>query len=95
MTVPDDTARGAAEWIVQILAGMPKPREEYSRQSLKEVDLRCLFLDRKDFESEDFDEGLRYALSRNWVQRLQQKIVLTKDGWNVLPKPYNLGDRRY
>jgi hypothetical protein len=90
MTVPpDDIAKGAAEWIIQILAGSPVPGEEYSPRSRTETDLRARVLDRKDFEAEDFDEGLRYAFSRGWVRRLQQKIVVTKDGWHVLPKPYD------
>lgn len=88
MTVPDDISKGAAEWIIQILAGMPIPGEKYSQQYLKETDLRDRFLERVDFEAKNFDEGLQYESSSGWVRRLQQNIVLTKEGWHILPKPY-------
>jgi hypothetical protein len=84
--VVGEITEGAAKRIIQILAGVAGPHsssKKYSTRVTSEVKIKNLFLS-EQWEPENYDEGLRYAIEQDWVKRGQQgTFVLTEKGWRV------------
>jgi hypothetical protein len=84
-----EITEGAAKRIIHILggagilAGPHSPHEKYSPRVMGETKIKNLFSS-DEWEPEDYDEGLRYAIEQGWAKRGQQgTLVLTEKGWRV------------
>jgi hypothetical protein len=82
-----EITEGAAKRIIHILAGAEilagphSPIEKYFPRVMGEAKIRTLFLS-EEWELEDYNEGLRYAVEQQLVKRGQQgTFVLTEEGW--------------
>ena len=89
LRVVGEITKGAAKRIihifagVEILAGPHSSREKYSPRVMGEVKIKRLFLS-EEWEPENYDDGLRYAIEQEWVKRGQQgTYVITEKGWRV------------
>jgi hypothetical protein len=87
--VVGEITEGAAKRIIHILAGVDilagphSSSKKYSARVMREVKIKNLFLS-EQWEPENYDEGLRYAIEQDWVKRGQQgTFVLTEKGWRV------------
>jgi hypothetical protein len=83
LRVVGEITEGAAKRIIHILAGPHSSSVKYSPRVMGEVKIKRLFLI-DEWEPENYDEGLRYAIEQEWVKRGQQgTYVLTEKGWRV------------